>query len=404
MNPFNLTNQYSLMPAESRFSSFRVVMRLGAAFLVLTALHTPSFAQSRGETNNALVQEIERLRRDLSDVQRFVYRGGDTAAPPAAANAGPAGAQSARLQRQLLEMQGQMRELTGHIERLQHDIRTMGARLDKLVADVDIRLQALEGGARVQSVDRGAGTLLHPNLAQRHPTSAQRHPNIPQTSPPSGTTVISSDGVTGTGAGLAPGQKSLGEISRNDLAAVRSGQIIPPSDTPPPGNFVRPIPPVKRTLAQAAPAPGSVTSSVATVSKPLSTSELPEGTARQQYEYAFGKLKERNYDDAEIAFRAFAERHPDDPLAGNAMYWMGETYYVRKQYSEAARIFLDAFQRFPKGNKAPDNLFKLAKSLVQIGETQSACTTYAELVKTFPQANRRIIGGARADMTRLGCG
>ena len=397
MNPFNLTNQNSLMPAEYQFSSFRAVYQLGAAILILTALHAPSFAQSSGETNNALVQEIERLRRDLSDVQRFVYRDGDTAAPPAAAIAEPASPQSARLQRQLLEMQGQMRELTGHIERLQHDIRTMGARLDKLVADVDIRLQALEGGIPAESVGRSPGTLQQPKLTQRQP-------NIPQTSPPSGTTVISSDGVTGAGAGLAPGQKSLGEISKSDLAAVRSGQIITPSDAQPPGSIVRPVPRVKRPPAQAAPAPGSVTSSVATVSKPISTSELPEGTARQQYEYAFGKLKERNYDDAETALRAFAERHPDDPLAGNAMYWMGETYYVRKQYSEAARIFLDAFQRFPKGNKAPDNLFKLAKSLVQIGETQSACTTYAELVKTFPRANRRIIGGARTDMTRLGCG
>ena len=141
----------------------------------------------------------------------------------------------------------------------------------------------------------------------------------------------------------------------------------------------------------------------ASVARPPDGGELPEGTVRQQYQDAFNKLKTRNYAYAEKALRIFVDRYPDDPLAGDAMYWMGETHYVRKQYSEAVRIFLDAYQRFPKGNKAPDNLFKLAKSLSQIGENRSACVTYAELVKTFPSATQRILSGARSEMFRLGC-
>lgn len=388
MNPFSLKIQNRTKFSEWRHGSSGVVPRIGlAVFLLVMVFNAPSFAQSNTGSNSAIVQEIERLRRDLSDVQRFIYRGEGTAAPPPATNAQPAGNQTnARLQRQILEMQGQIRELTGHIERLQHDYRTIGGRLDKLVADVDVRLQALEGGTP-------AATAV-----------TSRQPAPPLASRPAETTVISSGGVTGGAAGLAPGQKSLGEISGNDLAAVKSRQSVPSGGVQSPGNIARQAAPSKPPPpAQAAPAPGGVTASVSSVARPLGGGDLPEGTARQQYEYAFGKLKERNYADAENALRAFVERHPDDPLAGNAMYWMGETYYVRKQYSEAAQIFLGAFQRFPKGNKAPDNLFKLAKSLVQIGETQSACTTYAELVKTFPQANRRIIGGAQSEMTRLGC-
>jgi len=356
----------------------------------LSVFTEPVFAQTDSAESNTLVQHIERLRRDLDDILRYVYRDNDTIkaieqSRPAEAAGNP------RLQRQMLEIHEQIRELTGNIERFQHSIRVINERLDKLVADVDIRLQALEGGRPV--ADSG------------QPVQSSRQSFTPRSSDEAGTAVVSSDEAAGVQAELAPGQRSLGRISEDELASVREGQPIPPSaNIQSMKPIERPVVPENRPQPSAAPAPRGVSSSVASVARPLNSDELPEGTARQQYKYAFGKLKTRNYVEAENALRIFVDRHPDDPLAGNAMYWMGETYYVRKQYSEAARIFLDAYQRFPKGNKAPDNLFKLAKSLSQIGEDKFACTTYVELVKTFPSANQRILSGARSDMTRLGCG
>jgi tol-pal system protein YbgF len=342
--------------------------------------------------NQNLVQEIERLRRDLSDVQRYVYRG--DGAPPASKL--PATGQSepesaARLQRQMLEVQSQVRELTGHIERVQHNLRLMGDRLDKLVADVDHRLRSLEGGAP------SAGGDL-PRTGQTPPAASMQPPVGP------GTTVISSDGVTRTRPEPSLGQGSLGKLSGEDLASLNRGEAIQAV----PQGSVNTVTPAKQVsakppVAQAAPAPKGVSSSEVSVARAVNSGGLPEGTPQQQYDYAFGKLKLRDYEVAESTLRAFVDRHPDHPLAGNAMYWMGETYYVRKLYPEAARIFLDAYQRFPKGNKAADNLFKLAKSLDQIGETNSACTTYAELAKTFPNANARILSGTKSDMKRLGC-
>lgn len=389
MNPFRLTMQNKTSDSADRLKHLARTAIILCCTVGIVAVTGPSvWAQSDTSSQTSLVREIERLRNDLSDIQRYVYRGEATTVPKASSGSAPASPDTnGRLQRQIIEIQGQLRELTGHIERVQHDIRQMGDRLNKLVADVDIRLQALE-----------SGTPLASNQ-QRPPAVSQ--PVSPQPNQPVGTTVISSGGVTG--GGLAPGQKELGQITQSDLAALETKRPLTPAPVQQAAPAVRPTapPPPK---AQAAPVSGGVTTSVASVARPLSTGELPEGSVQQQYDYAFGKLKTRNYDDAENALRAFVDRHPDAPLAGNAMYWMGETYYVRKQYAEAARIFLDAYQRFPKGNKAPDNLFKLAKSLVQIGENQSACTTYAELVKTFPRANQRILSGARTDMTRLGCG
>ena len=58
-----------------------------------------------------------------------------------------------------------------------------------------------------------------------------------------------------------------------------------------------------------------------------------------------------------------SQRYPNDPLAGNAQYWLGETYYVRKDYKNAAAAFAEGYQKYPKGPKAADDLLKLGMSL-----------------------------------------
>ena len=49
----------------------------------------------------------------------------------------------------------------------------------------------------------------------------------------------------------------------------------------------------------------------------------------------------------------FLEKHPQDDLASNAQYWLGETYYVRKNYQDAAFAFAEGYQRYPESRKAP---------------------------------------------------
>jgi tol-pal system protein YbgF len=131
---------------------------------------------------------------------------------------------------------------------------------------------------------------------------------------------------------------------------------------------------------------------------------LPAGTPKDEYTYALSLLRKRDYTGAETAFKAFIDKYPENYLSRNAMYWMGQTFYVRKNYSEAARIFLDGYERFPTSEKASGNLLGLAKSLSEIGEITSACASYNELLKTFPGAGARTIYTARNDLARLKCG
>ena len=84
------------------------------------------------------------------------------------------------------------------------------------------------------------------------------------------------------------------------------------------------------------------------------------------------------------------ELHPDNKLAPAANYWLGDTLFLRKAYEEAARVFFEGYQRFPKGAKANDTLLKLGLSLARLGQVEEACAMYRELLTRLPKRERRL--------------
>jgi tol-pal system protein YbgF len=127
------------------------------------------------------------------------------------------------------------------------------------------------------------------------------------------------------------------------------------------------------------------------------------GSPQDQYNYAFGLLRQANYPAAEQSLRAFVQRYPNDPLAGNAQYWLGETYYVRQDYNNAAAVFAEGYQKYPKGGKAADNLLKLGMSLGQLGQKADACRAFARLDRDFPGAPGNVKERAADEKKRLAC-
>lgn len=133
------------------------------------------------------------------------------------------------------------------------------------------------------------------------------------------------------------------------------------------------------------------------------SANAPAKTANEQYEAAFALLRRADYPGAEQALRAFVTQHPRDPLAGNAQYWLGETFYVRKNWKDAAIAFAEGYQKYPKSGKAPDDLLKLAMSLGNMGQKTNACTALARLDHDFPQMPANVRGPATAEKHHLGC-
>lgn len=125
--------------------------------------------------------------------------------------------------------------------------------------------------------------------------------------------------------------------------------------------------------------------------------------AAAAYENAFSLLKSGNYSSAEREFEDFLRNHKSHVLAGNAKYWLGETFYVRGDFERAARIFAEGYQKYPDGSKSADNLLKLGLSLSSIGNTKDACIALKQLDKDYSNGSGPVLRRAEQEMSKLGC-
>lgn len=134
---------------------------------------------------------------------------------------------------------------------------------------------------------------------------------------------------------------------------------------------------------------------------PLKTAEKSNPTS--EYEAAYTLLKQGHFKQAEVAFTTFLEKHPTDKLAGNANYWLGETYYARGQYEQAVGIFADGFTKYKDNTKAPDNLLKLGMSMEKLGKKDEACTAFKSLPVEFKKASKSLKDKAGEAAQKLAC-
>ena len=125
--------------------------------------------------------------------------------------------------------------------------------------------------------------------------------------------------------------------------------------------------------------------------------------ANRLYDSAFADIRESKYEAAEGKFSRFMSMYPSHNLAPNAQYWLAETYYVRGEYAQAARMFAQGYQDYPKGPKAGDSLLKLGLSLAQLGKKEDACLSYLQLKKEFAGVKNTVTSRADQEIKRLGC-
>ncbi len=139
-------------------------------------------------------------------------------------------------------------------------------------------------------------------------------------------------------------------------------------------------------------------------SPPPGRDEPADGAEPQQlYEQAYGYLLQKDYRAAEQGFEDFMRRHANHQLAGNAQYWLGETFYVRGNFRAAAGAFLKGYQTYGRSPKAPETLLKLAMSLQRLGQKDAACSSFNELTQKYPNPPAHVRSMAQAERQRSGC-
>ena len=149
----------------------------------------------------------------------------------------------------------------------------------------------------------------------------------------------------------------------------------------------------------------SIDTTAAIVTEAFQSEEkiLPQDTPDKQYEFATSFLKVGDYSTAERAFREFVITNPEHNLAGNAQYWYAETFRIRQLYTDAASAYLEGYQKYPKGEKAPINLLKLGVSMIQIGEKDQGCKMINGVEKQYPKANQSVLQKAKYESKKFEC-
>jgi tol-pal system protein YbgF len=111
------------------------------------------------------------------------------------------------------------------------------------------------------------------------------------------------------------------------------------------------------------------------------------GNEQAAYNQAFEALKSSNYPTAISGFRSFLTTYPGSSIADNAQYWLGEAYYVTRDYDQAAAAFRTVGERWPNSRKSADALLKLGYTQFEQKKLADARTTLSEVVRRFPDSD-----------------
>jgi tol-pal system protein YbgF len=336
---------------------------------------------AHAQSTNDMVNRIKRLEAEISDLQRHLFAEKSKPAPvvsstsvqettltpkPGASSA--VSSTAARTKIRLQQLEAQMRNLTGKVEELDFKVTQFISRIDTLVADLDTRFAVLEGtsGKRGKPADAAGG------LAG------------------SGSSDPTTGGLYAGAAVDKPKKGILGYLNQKDLRQIEAGR----RETQPKA---------AAETQQALAAPGQTDAVPQGQDARQAAPILPEGDSATRYKHAFSYLMRHDYDTAESAFREFVDGNGDDPLAGNAMYWLGETYYVREMFAKAAVTFAEGYEKYPGSPKTADNLLKLGFSLARLKRTDDACVALAQLADEFPNASATIKRRALTEGNRIDC-
>ena len=303
--------------------------------------------------NHNIYETLEIIKNDLKTLERAVYSG--SIEVKASTNDNPISDLDQNsedvLTRHLLklsEVEDQFRELTNKFEEINFKLDKLSNRVSKIQADNQIRFQDIE-----TNISSGNISSEENQLSSKPKTDEQKV--LPGSSQP----------------------QDLGTISYKDTETNETSQQIQSVDT---------------------------TASIVTETFQSEEKILPQDlNPVEQYEFATSFLKVGDYSTAERAFREFVLFNPDHELAGSAQYWYAETFRIRQLYTDAASAYLEGYQKYPKGKKAPINLLKLGVSMVQIGEKDQGCKMINGVELQYPNANQSVIQKAKYESKKFEC-
>lgn len=183
--------------------------------------------------------------------------------------------------------------------------------------------------------------------------------------------------VKETPAARAPDKAQAGGLPAP--AGTITAESAPSAVTGPESALVATPPPVS-------PIPRLTESSPSTPAPPRAPAPAPVRTEQNAYDAALQMYRTGRFAEAEAAFQAFLEVYSNSRLVPNALYWKGETFYARQNFTDAIFAFKDVQTRFPRDLKTPDSLLKTAMAYQKLGDAANASLHLAVLYEDWPKA------------------
>ena len=318
----------------------RKILLLKLFILFYTFLCSSSFAD-----NHNIYETLEQIQKDLKTLEKAVYSSSiDSNNLSNNLNDNSEDVLTRHLLK-LSEIENQFQQLTNKFEEINFKLDKLSNRISKVQADNQLRFQDIESNMPNESLNKKKIVKKTKDLEKEI---------LPGSSQP----------------------QDLGSISYKDTATNETTQQTQSIET---------------------------TATIVTETFQAEEKILPDESPDKQYKFATSFLKVGDYSTAERAFREFVNTHPEHDLAGNAQYWYAETFRIRQLYTDAASAYLEGYQKYPKGEKAPINLLKLGVSMVQIGEKDQGCKMINGVEKQYPKASQSVIQKAKYESQKFEC-
>ena len=148
-------------------------------------------------------------------------------------------------------------------------------------------------------------------------------------------------------------------------------------------------------------APDASAGAAGAAAQQAAASSEPGDPAKEKlyYDAAFDLIKAKDFDKASQAFNAFLRKYPNSQYAGNAQYWLGEVNLAKGDLQAAGQAFAKVSQVYPKHNKVPDSLYKLADVERRLGHSDKVKGILQQVVTQYPGTSAAQL--AQRDLQRL---
>lgn len=342
-------------------------LRMIRISIFLFVLATSGVARADDSENiKRMASQLERMERNLTDLQSYVYKqkqADDGQARYVENNESdtiaarqPVG-NVAGLQASMGALKEDMRKLNGNIEEAGFATTNLARRLDKIISDIDFRIQSLEDAIETQNVvmQELKDSIASINKAQT--TLEKKNQKV----------ASNASENTNTNAKIR-------------VQAKPEGLKVPPSVA------------IKSTIEA---------TSLSEPNKDLTNDSANTSIDNSLYDKGLALFNQKQYAQAQNTLLKSLDTEGVDK--GRAYYWLAESFYVQGEFETAAVYFMRGYQHAPSGNKAAGNLLKLGMSLSGMDKKEEACTTYAKLLEEFPSADTDILSAVNEQKSSLAC-